>query len=116
MPRISIVTSLYRSEPYIQELYDRTCATLKDITDGSSNTIAMIEAAGQINSWMEPVDLEIDRTPLVINGGIPSASSHHPGGVNAAMADGSIRFISNTIAPPALKGLTTRGGGEAVVR
>lgn len=33
MPRISFVTSLYRSEPYIQELYDRTCATLKDITD-----------------------------------------------------------------------------------
>lgn len=33
MPRISILTSLYRSEPYIQELYDRSCATLKGITD-----------------------------------------------------------------------------------
>lgn len=31
------------------------------------------------------------------SGGIYSASSYHPGGVNAAMADGSVRFIANSI-------------------
>ena len=29
--------------------------------------------------------------------GIFSADSYHPGGVNAAMADGSIRFVAETI-------------------
>ena len=33
MPRISVLTSLYGSEPYIQELYDRTCAALADVTE-----------------------------------------------------------------------------------
>lgn len=33
MPHISILTSLYYSEPFIEELYTRTCAVLSDITD-----------------------------------------------------------------------------------
>ena len=33
MPRISILTSLFCSEPYIQELYDRSRATLEKITE-----------------------------------------------------------------------------------
>ena len=31
------------------------------------------------------------------NEGIFTADSYHPGGVNAAMTDGSIRFVSETI-------------------
>jgi prepilin-type processing-associated H-X9-DG protein len=30
-------------------------------------------------------------------GGVHSASSYHPGGVNVVMADGSARFVSQTI-------------------
>ncbi len=33
MPRLSIITSLYHSEPYIQELYERTLAVIKRYTD-----------------------------------------------------------------------------------
>jgi prepilin-type processing-associated H-X9-DG protein len=29
--------------------------------------------------------------------GMPTASSYHPGGVNAVMCDGAVRFFSNTI-------------------
>jgi prepilin-type processing-associated H-X9-DG protein len=42
---------------------------------------------------------------------IHTASSYHPGGVNASMADGSVRFFSNTIDPgPILTDLSTLSG------
>jgi prepilin-type N-terminal cleavage/methylation domain-containing protein/prepilin-type processing-associated H-X9-DG protein len=42
------------------------------------------------------------------------ASSAHPGGVNVSMADGSVRFIKNSISLPVWWGLGTRNGGEIV--
>jgi len=43
-----------------------------------------------------------------------AARSQHPGGVNAAMADGSVRFFSNSINPATWQALATRAGGEVV--
>jgi prepilin-type processing-associated H-X9-DG protein len=43
-----------------------------------------------------------------------AARGYHPGGVNAAMADGSVRFIRDTIALTVWKALGTRRGGEIV--
>ena len=49
------------------------------------------------------------------NGGFSyGASSAHPGGVNAAMADGSVRFIKSSIARNVWWGLGTRNGGEVI--
>ena len=42
------------------------------------------------------------------------ARSQHTGGVNAAMADGSVRFIANTILPSVWLGMGTRAGGEVI--
>ncbi len=44
--------------------------------------------------------------------GFYSARSKHPGGVNVAMTDGSVRFIKDSIALPVWYGLATRSGGE----
>ena len=46
--------------------------------------------------------------------GMMTARSHHPGGVNAAMADGSVRFVGETIATEVWRGLGTRNGHELV--
>jgi prepilin-type processing-associated H-X9-DG protein len=43
-----------------------------------------------------------------------SARSHHPGGVNAALMDGSVRFITNGVALPIWRALATRAGGEPI--
>ena len=38
--------------------------------------------------------------------------SLHPGGANFALADGSVKFIKNSINIPTYRGLATRAGGE----
>ena len=43
-----------------------------------------------------------------------ATSSEHPGGVNVLFADGSVRFISNSIARPVWRAMGTRDGNEAV--
>lgn len=40
--------------------------------------------------------------------------SDHPGGVNFAMVDGSIRFVEETISHETLDALATRAGGEII--
>jgi prepilin-type N-terminal cleavage/methylation domain-containing protein/prepilin-type processing-associated H-X9-DG protein len=46
--------------------------------------------------------------------GIFAARSYHPGGVNAAMADGSVRWVSNGINVQTWRALGTRNGSEIV--
>lgn len=49
-----------------------------------------------------------------ISAGISPPTSRHSGGVNVCMADGSVKFIKNTIAPQTWWALGTRKGGEVV--
>jgi len=44
--------------------------------------------------------------------GFFSARSRHPGGINATFADGSVRFIKDTVAPRTWLALGTRAGSE----
>jgi prepilin-type processing-associated H-X9-DG protein len=43
-----------------------------------------------------------------------SASSFHAGGVNALFADGSVRFVKNTVNPVTWTSLGTIAGGEVI--
>ena len=45
---------------------------------------------------------------------IMNAQSNHPGGVNACFADGSVKFLKNTINQVTYMGLGTRAGGEVI--
>ena len=45
---------------------------------------------------------------------IVGASSNHPGGVNVAMLDGSVKFIKDSVNPPTWWGLATKAGGEVI--
>jgi prepilin-type processing-associated H-X9-DG protein len=74
--------------------------------DGTSNTLAVVEAKAPVE-WTKPDDVDIKQV-------IGSLGSKHPGGFNVLMADGSVRFIKNTINPMVLQSLATRNGGEVV--
>ena len=43
-----------------------------------------------------------------------AARSRHPGGVNVAMADGSLRFVADDVDPAVWKAAATRAGGESL--
>ena len=43
-----------------------------------------------------------------------NASSYHPGGCNFAFADGSVRFIKDSVNMLTYQSLGTRGSGEVI--
>ena len=43
-----------------------------------------------------------------------TARSYHPGGVNAQMMDGSVRFIKNSISQQVWRAIGTRANGEVI--
>jgi len=55
-----------------------------------------------------------DATAFPYENGVATARSFHPGGVNALMADGSTRFVSESIQRKIWRALGTRNGGELV--
>ncbi|MFL5342322.1 MAG: DUF1559 domain-containing protein [Gemmataceae bacterium] len=81
---------------------------IMDITDGTSNTIMIAEAADAV-PWSKPEELEFDPSkPL------PKLGKMEPSGFHVAMFDGSVRFISHGISPQTLKAAITRAGGEVL--
>jgi len=46
--------------------------------------------------------------------GVFAARSYHPGGVNAAMADGSVRWFTSSISRATWRALGSRAGGEII--
>lgn len=90
-------------------------AKFSDITDGTSNTILAVEVVGTGVKWSEPKDLDINTMVMKINaGGANSIGSPFPGGANVAMADGSVRFMSDQILEETLKAMITKAGGEVI--
>jgi prepilin-type processing-associated H-X9-DG protein len=83
-----------------------------DITDGASNTLLVGETAEANIPWMKPADVDVKLHPSI--GDKYGFSSHHTGGANFLMADGAVRFISQSIAAQTLKALFTRDGNEQV--
>jgi prepilin-type processing-associated H-X9-DG protein len=46
--------------------------------------------------------------------GYHNATSNHPGGVNAAMSDGSVRFIKSSVSMQTWMQLGTKANGEVI--
>lgn len=69
---------------------------------------------GAYNHAQEPNGIIPDAVTFTRYFGVVTARSNHPGGVNALMADGSVRFVKETIARKVWRGLGTRNGGELV--
>ncbi|MCH5375637.1 MAG: DUF1559 domain-containing protein [Planctomycetes bacterium] len=89
-------------------------AKLRDIRDGTSNTLLVVEVTGGNTNWADPVDLDASSLSLPFGSGPNSPDSFHPGGINAAMCDGSVRFLADSISPAIVHALITASGQEAI--
>jgi prepilin-type processing-associated H-X9-DG protein len=78
------------------------------VTDGTSNTLMVVEGTSPV-PWSKPEDLSLKSADPLLGMG-----SKHPGGFNASMADGSVRFFKSSISPLVIKALVTRNGGEVL--
>jgi hypothetical protein len=82
----------------------------RDITDGTSNTIAVVEANDESAViWTKPDDFTPDeKNPLKGLLGL------YPGGFNVGICDGSVRFVSQAVDPTVLKYLFQRDDGNPI--
>jgi prepilin-type N-terminal cleavage/methylation domain-containing protein len=114
-----------------------TCTSIRDMTDGSTNTVAMTEQTrekynGAVGGWSYRchVNIGIDFAWYPINmwtyPGVPSsylvgrlaqwatAGSLHTGGCHIVLGDGSVRFVSENIDATTRQRLATISDGLTV--
>jgi hypothetical protein len=85
------------------------------ISDGSSNTLMIVEVENVDIPWTAPVDLEVRTMSFKVNDPKrPTIASRHPGGANASCVDGTVRFLFESTTPETLRALITRAGGEKI--
>src|SRR5262249_34684973 len=81
---------------------------IAQITDGTSNTILAGEAKREI-PWTRPEDIPFDpKAP------VPEIGGCTPEGFNAAICDGSVRYLVKSIKQDILKALISHNGGEVI--
>ncbi|WP_165071739.1 DUF1559 family PulG-like putative transporter [Paludisphaera rhizosphaerae] len=103
--------------------YQNSSVGMADITDGTTNTCLMGETIAPTGVWAPATSCCVrTNTDRTINRPIVSGttnfwtywSSKHPGLVNFANCDGSVRTVSQTINKAVLNKLMTRNGGETI--
>ena len=77
-----------------------------EITDGTANTLMLVEVPMSSGSWAEPIDLDIGD----LSRGLVET---HPGGVLVGTADGAVRFSPSSSSGQLIP-MATRNGNEAV--
>jgi prepilin-type processing-associated H-X9-DG protein len=96
--------------------YDRK-TTVADIKDGTSTTMMLTESGRVIGCWLQagPATvrgLDLANKPYIGPG--RQFGGLHNGVAVIAMADGSVRVVSESINPKVFEALSTIAGGEQV--
>jgi prepilin-type processing-associated H-X9-DG protein len=98
--------------------YDRR-TSLADIADGAAHTMMVAESGRVRGPWLAggPATVRgLDTTDLPYIGPGRQFGGIHPTGTNVAFADGSVRFVSDTVEPKVFESMSTISGGKKVPR
>jgi Protein of unknown function (DUF1559) len=90
--------------------------TIKDMIDGTSNTIILLDAGdAQAVTWTKPDDLEVPPRDEAVFKAIFSAHWRRRGaGTVVGFGDGAVRFLKESIKPDVVRALTTYNRGEVI--
>jgi prepilin-type N-terminal cleavage/methylation domain-containing protein/prepilin-type processing-associated H-X9-DG protein len=109
--------------PVVEPSYASGCTPAQSHTfwaDGNAHETAMTTAWPPNKATMGGIpssDLDLE-TRLIVQGGPTfaaiTARSYHAGGVNALIADGSVRFMKSSVNGTAWRALGTVSGGEVI--
>jgi len=83
----------------------------RDVKDGVSNTLLIVENRGLNVHWMEPRDLDFDTMDWTIDG--PHGISSKYDSPGAVFLDGSVRRLSKKLSPEAVRAMATIAAGDA---
>ncbi len=86
----------------------------KDIRDGPSNTILLVEMAESGIPWMKPEDLNFDRMTFQVNEGSRKGPGSKVSGARALLATGRVLELPDHFSPTTLRAMLTIDGGESV--
>ncbi|MEZ5943602.1 MAG: DUF1559 domain-containing protein [Planctomycetaceae bacterium] len=94
---------------------ENKCLRIRDIVDGTSNTVIVGEVTTGLKSWGDPTNL---RDPAAGLGATPNqfglTRAAEGEGAQFLFVDGSVQFIDQNIDPEVLSALATPDGGEAI--
>ena len=86
---------------------------IRSITDGTSNTIMLANSAEPVRYLQGSETMSgLSEKPYI--NGPDGFGSPHAGGMHVLLADGSVRFVSESIDSTVMEALATKAGGEIV--
>lgn len=88
--------------------------SFSNVTDGTSNTIAVFETKGIPGNWAAPIDPRFDQLSLQFGNAPGQFQTVYPGGTNVLMMDASVRFMPQTTSSETLRRLFLRSDGQVV--
>jgi prepilin-type N-terminal cleavage/methylation domain-containing protein/prepilin-type processing-associated H-X9-DG protein len=99
--------------------YVQACNALRSSKSSYYNNGGSVWITGRINAGTLFMALLTPNSPNAqctenYREGTITASSRHPGGVNTLFADGSVKFLKNSISQPIWWALNTKNGGEII--
>ena len=101
--------TVYLAPYYESTVWSQDKPKIAQITDGTSNTIALFEVDdGHAVPWTKPEDLDLHELDII--------DCFRPTGSNVGFFDGSIKFLARDVEPNLLKALITSAGGEVTPR
>jgi hypothetical protein len=87
---------------------------MRDVTDGTSNTIFVVEARSAV-PWTKPEDLPYDPAKPLPKLGLPKLGGEASSPVfHAALVDGSVHTLRRDFKESALRAAISRNGGETI--